>query len=65
MFYLVVKNLGRERCIHKSQEDIYSSGMSFSCTPDLEYAPNELLREIKIVCSELPHPPISAHVFKD
>ena len=65
MFYLVIQNLGRERCIHMSEENIYREGMSFSCTPDLEYNPLELSREIRIVCSEVPNPPMEARVFKD
>ena len=65
MFYLVIQNLGKERCVHKSEDDIYRSGMSFSCTPDLEYTPKEELREIRINCSEQPHPPMLARVYKD
>lgn len=65
MFYLVVKNLGKERCIHKSEDDIYVEDMSFSCTRDLAYTPKELLREIRILCSELPHPPMMARVYRD
>lgn len=65
MFYLVIQNLGKERCIHKSEEDLYKEGMTFSCTPDLEYFPEELVRELGIVCSEVPNPPMRARVFKD
>ena len=45
MYYLVVKNLGVERCIHLGEEDHYTDGMSFSCTPDLEFpgAGNEII----------------------
>lgn len=65
MYYLVVKNLGQERCIHRSEQDIYEDGMAFPCTPDLEYVPGLFIRELKIVCSELPHTPLSARVFSD
>ncbi len=65
MYYLVIRNLGKERCIHKSREDHYKDGMSFSCTPDLEYFPKKLVREITIVCSEIPDPPLAGRVFKD
>lgn len=65
MYYLVIKNLGRERCIHMSEEDIYKDGMAFPCTPDLEYVPGEFIRELKVVCSELPDSPISARVFRE
>ena len=65
MYYLVIQNLGRERCIHMSEEDLYRDGMTFSCTPDLEYHPRELVREISIVCCEVPNPPLMARVYKD
>lgn len=65
MFYLVIQNLGRERCIHKSEKNIYMEGMTFSCTPDLEFRPGELISEISIVCSEVPNPPMIARVFRD
>ncbi|MDX2431139.1 MAG: hypothetical protein QNK35_09410 [Bacteroides sp.] len=48
-----------------SEENIYREGMSFSCTPDLEYNPRELVAEIRIVCTEVPNPPMEARVFKD
>jgi len=65
MYYLVIQNLGVERCIHQSEDDIYEDGMSFSCTPDLEFPAHEPLREINILCSAVPYPPMRARVFRD
>ena len=64
MYYLVVQNLGVQRCIHRDEEDIYSDGMSFSCTPDLEFPGGDLVREISIICIEVPDPPLKASVYK-
>lgn len=64
MYYLVVQNLGVERCIHLSEEDIYMDGMSFSCTPDLEFPGGEVAKEIHIICSEMPDPPLKAKVYR-
>lgn len=65
MYYLVIQNLGRERCIHMSEEDVYFDGSSFSCTPVLENHGSELHREIHIRCIEFPDPPLKALVFRD
>ncbi len=63
MYYLVVQNLGVERCIHTSKIDQYQNGMSFNCTQDLGFPGGELIREISIICTELPDPPVKAKVF--
>jgi len=65
MYYLVIQNLGVERCIHQSDDDIYIDGMAFSCTPDLGFFPNKPLREVSIVCIEIPDGPVKAKVFCD
>ena len=64
MYCLVVQNLGVERCIHLCEDDIYMDGMSFSCTPDLEFHGGEEVREIRINCTELPDPPLMAKVYR-
>ncbi len=33
MFYLVIRNLGRERCIHMSEDDNYKEGMAVLLYP--------------------------------
>jgi hypothetical protein len=65
MFYLVVRNLGVIRCIHSGEEDVYTDGMCFPCTPEVEFPGGELVKDIRIVCSEDPGLPIPAKVFSD
>ena len=65
MYYLIVENLGVERCIHMSEEDVYMDGMSFSCVPDLGNPGIEFVKDIRIVCIEAPDPPMGAKVYRD
>ncbi len=65
MFYLIVRNLGRPRCIDLNEEDIYLDGMSFKCTPDLECTPKEFVKEVEINCTEHSDEEIVAMVFRD
>ena len=64
MYYLIIENLGVDRCIHKSETDIYKDGMSFSCTPDLGFAGGVLVNEITIVCLEVPGSSLKAKVYR-
>lgn len=65
MYYLTIQNLGVERCIHQSEEDIYIDGMAFSCTLDLGLFPDNFLRELSIVCIEVSDGPVKAKVYSD
>jgi len=65
MYYLVVTNLGIDRCVHRGEDDIYSDGKSFSCAPDLDFPGGELVRKVKIRCTEAPDPPVDARVYTD
>jgi hypothetical protein len=65
MYYLVVKNLGVEKCIHLSREDLYTDGMSISCTTGLDFPGGEPVREVTILCTEAPDPPLTARVYRD
>ena len=65
MYYLVVQNLDVVRCIHRDKKDVYRDGMSFSCTPDLEFPGGELVREIGITCSENPGLTVEAKVYRN
>jgi hypothetical protein len=64
MYYLTVQNLGKERCIHRGKEDIYTDGMVFSCIQDLDFPGGEFVKEIVIVCREVPDPPLKAKVYR-
>lgn len=63
MYYLVVRNLGVEKCIHSAEEDIYSDGMSFSCSREVEFPGGTMIREVSIQCTEVKGPPLKARVF--
>jgi len=65
MYYLVVKNLGVEKCIHLSEKDLYTDGMSFICTSGLEFPGGELVRKVRIRCTEAPDPLLTAGVYRD
>jgi len=66
MYYLVIKNLGVERCIHQSEEDIYVDGMAFGCILDLGFYPERFVRVISVVCIEdVPEGSIKAKIYSD
>jgi hypothetical protein len=65
MYFLLVKNLGVERCVDRNGEDVYHDGMSFDCRLDLECTGSEFVREIEISCNELPDKSIRARVVRD
>jgi hypothetical protein len=65
MFYLIVRNLGKPRCIDRNEKDIYEDGMSFECTPDLECVPNQFVKEVEISCTEHTEESVVAMVFRD
>ena len=65
MYYLVIKNMGVERCIDKNKDDIYKSNESYNCHPDLRFRKKLLIREIKIRCIEFPDSEIMAKVYKN
>jgi hypothetical protein len=65
MYYLVIKNLGVERCIDKNKDDIYRSYHSYDCHPDLYFRKKVFIREIKINCIEIPDSEITAVVYSN
>ncbi|HER07953.1 MAG TPA: hypothetical protein ENO20_03490 [Bacteroides sp.] len=65
MYYLVVKNLGVERCVDRNEEDIYQDGMCFDCRLDLHCPGTQIVREIEITCNELPDERIRARVLRE
>ena len=65
MYYLIVRNLGDERCIDRSEDDVYANGMSFNCTLSLDHKADEFLREVEIICTESPAERLIARVFSD
>jgi hypothetical protein len=65
MYYLVIRNLGREQCIHKSENDEYVDGNIYTCTPDLGPFGPVALRIVHIICSENPGHLKQARVYRD
>jgi hypothetical protein len=65
MYYLVIKNLGIEKCIDKNTEDIYESNQSYECNKVLPFEKKELIKRIKIRCTVFPGRLINAVVYKD
>lgn len=65
MYYLVVKNLGVEKCIDMNEEDIYSKNSPYNCQQSLTLVKKEFVRKIKISCTGLPGSLINARIFKD
>ncbi len=65
MYYLIVRNLGDERCIDRNTDDVYKDGMSFNCTLSLDQRKRKFLREVEITCIENPDESFLARVYSD
>jgi hypothetical protein len=65
MYYLVIKNLGVERCIDKNKDDIYKDNQYYHCNLNLDFTKKEFKRKIKIKCTGLPGKIINAIVYSD
>jgi hypothetical protein len=65
MYYLVIKNMGVERCIDKNRDDIYKSQEFYNCHSDLKFRKEVFVREITIKCIEFPDSEIIAKIYRD
>ena len=65
MYYLVVKNLGVEKCIDKNKDDIYENGQSYSFNQDLYFERNKIVKKIMIKCNEITGALFDATVYSD
>ena len=65
MYYLIIRNLGIEKCIDRNEADIYEEGQYYSFLPDYFYVKNNFVRKLQIRCSELPGTVADAVVFSD
>jgi deoxyadenosine/deoxycytidine kinase len=65
MYYLTIKNLGKERCIDKNVEDIYEDDQYYSYLPDFFFVKNRIVKLIKIKCIEMPGSVFDATVYSD
>jgi len=65
MFYLVIKNLGVEKCIDKNHDDIYEDDQYYSCLQDLYFVKTRVVKRIGINCTEIPGTLFNATVYSD
>jgi hypothetical protein len=65
MYYLVIRNLGVERCIDKNKKDYYTSTRIVDCQRSHDFKPGKFVRNIKVRCIESPATLIEAIVYMD
>ena len=65
MYYLVIKNLGVEKCIDKNHDDIYEDNQYYSCLQDLYFVKTRVVKRIWISCTEIPGTVFNATVYSD
>ena len=65
MYYLVIRNLGVDKCIDINKEDCYRSAMVVNCQRSFDFKPVSFVRTIKIRCIESPETIIDAVVYTD
>ena len=65
MFYLVIKNLGIEKCIDVNEEDIWVSGGTYDCRIGSEFKKGKVIRRIYIRCSQNPFSRVLATIWHD
>ena len=65
MYFLVIKNLGVEKCIDINKDDIYENGQHYKCNLDLDFVKNRMVKNIRISCTGLPRSVINAIVYSD
>jgi hypothetical protein len=66
MYYLVITNLGVEKCIDKNESDIYKNYKYYDCKQSVSFISGDFKsRNIKIRCIENPQRLINAKVYCD
>jgi hypothetical protein len=65
MYYLVIKNLGIEKCIAVNEEDTWVSGETYDCRRESEFKKGNLVRRIFIRCSQNPYAKVLAAIWHD
>jgi hypothetical protein len=63
MYYLVIRNLGVQKCIDRNRADIYVSGHCYTCSNDFPFIKEKLIRRVWIRCGELPGPRLLATIY--
>jgi len=65
MYYLKIRVMGVEKCIARSNTDIYRDNQSYDCNNDLYCNGRVFLRQVTIHCIQLPGTDIIAEVYMD
>ena len=65
MYYLVIRNLGTDKCIDKNVEDIYEDGQYYSCLADFSFVAGSYVKTVKIRCAEAAGTMLDATVYSD
>jgi hypothetical protein len=67
MYYLIMKTMGRKRCIDINKNDIYYDGQLYDCLKLLPFDENsaEYERPVQIRCINAPDKKKSVDVYKD
>jgi hypothetical protein len=65
MYYLLIRNLGIEKCIDRNEEDIYKEGEYYSFLPEYFFVKTNFVRQLRIRCTELPGTIADAAVYSD
>ena len=63
MYYLVIRNLGVQKCIDSNRADIYVSGHCYTCSNDFPFIKERLMRRVWIRCGELPGSRLLATIY--
>jgi hypothetical protein len=67
MYYLVIENLGRKRCIEMFEKNIYKDDQFYNCLKDLPFKENgkEVVGKIQIRCIADPGNQNEATIYSD
>jgi len=65
MFYLVIKNLGVERCVERNALDIFKGKISADCGNSYEFKKGKLVRKVVVRCKNPPHAELEGLVYSD
>ncbi len=65
MYYLIIKNLGVEKCIDMNKKDIYKDNASYNCQSSLPFVKKRFIRKIQIACTGFSASLLDAEVYSD
>jgi hypothetical protein len=67
MYYLVIENLGRKRCIDKHETNVYKDYQFYDCLRRISFEEKDriLVSTIKIRCVRDPYTITEAYIYSD